>query len=249
MRAEHEIELKFLPYLTDRTKTSIDVGAAAGIFSAHLLPVSRNCVAFEPRPAQAAELRAMFASVGAPVRVEPVALSDHSGTVTLRILVEDIGRSTIEADNALKDEDGSERTEIDVPVRRLDDYEFDSVGFIKIDVEGHELPVLRGARSTIARERPVLLIEIEDRHKPNAVVDVTAYLEELGFSGFFLLADSVRPMAEFNKASHQNPANIGGWKSGWERRGVYVNNFFFLPKEREMSLSEAAAVLGGSSHH
>src|SRR5262245_36504036 len=86
-RAEHEIELKFLPYLSDRAKTSIDIGAAAGIFSAHLLPVSRDCIAFEPRPAQAADLRAMFVSVGASVRVESVALSDQTGTVALRILV------------------------------------------------------------------------------------------------------------------------------------------------------------------
>lgn len=243
-RAEHEIELKLLPYLSDRAKTSVDIGAAAGIFSAHLLPVSRDCVAFEPRPAQAADMRAMFASVGAPVRVEPVALSDQVGTVTLRILVDDVGRSTIETDNNLEDEDGSARAEIHVPVGRLDDYGFDDVGFIKIDVEGHELSVLKGARATIVREQPVLLVEIENRHKPNAVADVTAFLGELGYSGFFLLEDSVRPMAEFDKASHQNPANIGGWKSRWERRGVYVNNFFFLPRGREHSLLEASAALG-----
>ncbi|MBL8054621.1 MAG: FkbM family methyltransferase [Nitrospira sp.] len=240
-RARHEIELNLLPALSDRAKTSIDIGAAAGVFSASLLPMSRDCVAFEPRPAQAADMRAMFESVGASVRVESVALSDQTGTMPLRILVEDQGRSTIEADNYLEDEDGSAREEIQVPVCRLDDYGFDGVGFIKIDVEGHELSVLKGARATIVREQPTLLVEIENRHKPNAVADVTAFLRGLGYTGFFLLENSVQPMAEFVVANHQNPANIGGWKSQWKRLGVYVNNFIFLPRGREHILREAVS--------
>lgn len=243
-RSEHEIELRLLPYLCDKTKTSIDIGAAAGIFSAHLFPVSRDCVAFEPRPIQGADLQAMFAGARAAVRVELVALSDRTGVAKLRVLMEDMGRSTIETENLLVDEDGSPCLEIQVPVRRLDDYEFKDIGFIKIDVEGHELAVLKGAHDTIVRERPTLLVEIEDRHKPNAVFDVRTYLENLEFLGFFILENSLEPIAKFCKEIHQNPAHIGGWKSGWARRGIYVNNFLFLPKEREGAISHAALNLG-----
>ena len=241
--SKSERELELLPCLSDQAKTSIDIGADGGIYSAQLLPVSRDCVAFEPRPAEATNLRSMFTSINAPVRVEAVALSDRTGTMTLRILMEDLGRSTIETDNTLEDEDGSARTEIQVPVHKLDDFKFEGVGFIKVDVEGHELSVLIGARTTIERERPVLLVEIEDRHKPNALADVTAFLGDLKYGGFFLLDDSVLPMAKFDKTVHQNPANIGGWKSRWERRGIYVNNFFFLPEERENQLLDAIANL------
>jgi hypothetical protein len=38
------------------------------------------------------------------------------------------------------------------------------------------------------------------------------------------------PSKNFDAAEHQHPANIGGWKDGWEARGVYVNNFVFVPK-------------------
>lgn len=38
---------------------------------------------------------------------------------------------------------------INVPVRRLDDYGFTEVSFVKIDVEGHESSVLDGARETL----------------------------------------------------------------------------------------------------
>jgi FkbM family methyltransferase len=57
----------------------------------------------------------------------------------------------IEKLNSLEDVDDSKVFEIAVPTRRLDDYELDAVGFIKIDVEGHELAVLRGGTETIRR--------------------------------------------------------------------------------------------------
>ena len=44
-------------------------------------------------------------------------------------------------------------------VRKLDSYEFEGVGLIKIDVEGDELAVLEGAEQTIAREKPVIIVE------------------------------------------------------------------------------------------
>ena len=55
---------------------------------------------------------------------------------------------------------------IRVPLRTLDSYNLSNIGFIKIDVEGHELDVLRGAEVTLRRDQPNLLIEIENRHAP-----------------------------------------------------------------------------------
>src|SRR5262245_4239333 len=46
-------------------------------------------------------------------------------------------------------------------LRALDEFPFQDVSFIKIDVEGYEDHVLDGARKTIARHRPVLLVEIQ----------------------------------------------------------------------------------------
>jgi len=172
-----------------------------------------------------------------------VALSDRAGQATLRILVDDPGRSTIEAMNLLEDEDGSAQTEIVVPARRLDDYALDNVGFIKIDVEGHELAVLRGGAQTIRHNRPTLLMEIEDRHRENALSEVTAFMTALGYSGFFLDGHQVRPLDDFNHAKHQDRRNISGWKSNWAKTGTYINNFIFIPSERaEAFLASASAV-------
>jgi FkbM family methyltransferase len=225
----HEQELHVAPLLCDKDKTSIDIGAAEGIYTVHLVHHSRNCLAFEPRLTKATELQEMFEHLSLPVQVETVALSDVQRDATLRVLASDEGRSTIERDNTLEDPDGSERYEITVPTRRLDDYDLTSVGFIKIDVEGHELPVLRGGAGTIERCRPIILAEIEERHKPNAIHDVSKFLANLGYEGYFVLSRNLLSMSCFDLTRHQNVEHIGGWRANWRRSGVYVNNFFFVP--------------------
>ena len=234
-----EAELPLVPQLCDPRKTSIDIGAAAGIYTVHMLKVSRDVIAFEPRPSQAAELSRMFESLGAPVRVESVALSNRAGVSQMRMLIKDRGRSTIEAANSLDDEDGSAEVQVAVQVRKLDDFGLVEIGFIKIDVEGHELAVLEGARDTILRSLPIILVESEERHRKGAVADITTFLRQLGYSGFFLLDGTLCPLDRFDPALHQDARNIGGWKQGWERRGTYVNNFLFVPIGREAVLTEA----------
>lgn len=66
---------------------------------------------------------------------------------------------------------------VQVPVNTIDSFDFDTVDFIKIDVEGFELAVVRGARNTIKSCRPVLQIELIDKqcmrfgYHPQAVYD------------------------------------------------------------------------------
>ena len=151
----HESELHLLPFLCDSQKTSLDIGASEGLYTAHLLKLSERCIAFEPRPSQAAALKSALGRLKGRASVESVALSDVAGEANLRILVEDPGRSTIEVSNLLEDEDGSPSTQVTVQVRRLDDFAFSNVGFIKVDVEGHELAVLKGGEQTYPPEPPV----------------------------------------------------------------------------------------------
>lgn len=108
----------------------------------------------------------MFDAVGAGVRIEAVALSDKPGVTAMRALKSDPGRSTIDNNIALSDADGSPVQTIEVPVKRLDDLHPDDIGLGNIDVEGHELAVLRGAADTLARNRPTVLVEAEEHHHP-----------------------------------------------------------------------------------
>jgi FkbM family methyltransferase len=68
---------------------------------------------------------------------------------------------------------------IDVEVRTLDSFNFQNVGLMKIDVEGYEEEVLRGADETIARCKPILYIE-DDRVSKSA--GLHKFLEELGYT-------------------------------------------------------------------
>jgi FkbM family methyltransferase len=224
-----EVELRIAPLLCDIRKISVDIGASLGPYAVNICNCSANCIAFEPRPAQAARIREMAAAAALRIEVEAVALSDSAGLARLRILTKDPGRSTIENANALEDPEGSPQTSIRVPKMRLDDYELTEVGFIKIDVEGHELAVLQGAQKTIRASMPNLIIEIEERHRPGAIGEVSAFLTDLGYEGFFILDGGALPLARFDKSVQQSPANIGSWKGDWSRHGVYVNNFLFLP--------------------
>ncbi|GJO18485.1 hypothetical protein NJB1507_10210 [Mycobacterium marinum] len=225
---ESRADVRLAASLCDPDRISVDIGADVGEFAIAMLASSRSVVAFEPRPAQARELASMFDAVGAAVRVEAVALSDKPGCLSMRVVESEPGRSTIDTDNALGDVAGRIRS-IDVAVKRLDDLQLSDVGLIKVDVEGHELAVLRGATDTLMRNRPTILVEAEERHRPNAVAEITTLLGGLGYRGFFELGDERRPIAEFDVARHQNPANIGGQRDGWAPRGVYVNNFVFVP--------------------
>jgi FkbM family methyltransferase len=229
---EDRDDTRLLKSLCDPERVSIDIGADVGEFSIAMAGASKSVIAFEPRPAQARDLATMFEAAGASVRVEAVALSAQAGTIAMRVVESDPGRSTIEGGNPLSDEYDSAVETIQVPVKRLDDLRLDNIGCIKVDVEGHELAVLQGAADTIRRNRPTLLVEAEDRHHPNAVAEVTAFLAGLGYTGHFIEGDARHPLTEFDPKQHQHPANIGGWKDGWSAQGVYVNNFVFLPSER-----------------
>src|SRR2546421_8213448 len=67
------------------------------------------------------------------------------------------------------------------PMRTLDSFDFPRVTVLKIDVEGHEASVLRGAENTIQRERPVLCVEIERRLLGDAGVEsVRQLIREYG---------------------------------------------------------------------
>lgn len=224
-------DVRLVRSLCDPDRISLDIGADVGEFTIGMLGSSRSVIAFEPRPVQAGALAAMFDAVGAAVRIEAVALSDRSGATPMRVLETAPGRSTIHDGNSLDDGSGSVDV-IEVPVRQLDQLGLDDVGFIKIDVEGHELAVLHGGEETLRRNLPTLLVEAEERHQPGAVAAVAEFLSGLGYAGYFTLSGSTHPVETFNAERHQDPANVPTPENGWAPRGVYVNDFIFLPRSK-----------------
>lgn len=191
-----EPEWHLLDHLVDPARAAVDVGANVGLYAGRLAQLCPQVHAFEPIPWLADDLAAKLPD---NVRLHRLALSNATGTATLRIPtrsgIEEHGLATLEKRNALAGLD-SVRT-IHCALGRLDDVIDDPVGFVKIDVEGHELAVLQGATRILREHRPVLLIESEARHHPDAPGNVFALLQDEGFAGFFLAGGRLRGLGAF----------------------------------------------------
>ena len=163
-------------------------------------PLSRRVIVFAANPDLAARM-AWFCrlTLKFSVTVHNVALPNQNGMTTLRVPVRDDGRSTIQTSNSLV---GWETREIPVRMCRLNDFSALDIGFMKIDVEGHELAVLQGAERQLRTSKPNLLIEATNEHRPNAVASVWAFLEPLGYSGSFLHDGDWVEVQLFDPARH-----------------------------------------------
>lgn len=181
-KGHHEGEIMLVPHFANPARAAFDIGAHFGIWTDAMRGCFREVHAFEPVPRLARVLARGLA--GKNVVVHPVACSNTHGKTTLRAPVAGLGRSTIEARNALVGmKDPSQPIDIfDVETVRLDDLGLPDPAFIKIDVEGHELAVLEGAERLLARARPALLLELVDHANPGYTTRVEGYLEARGYT-------------------------------------------------------------------
>ncbi|HLB06856.1 MAG TPA: FkbM family methyltransferase [Alphaproteobacteria bacterium] len=214
-----EPELRLVPFLARSDRISIDAGANKGVYTRWLARFSKHVHAFEPNPKL---FRILTRALPGNVSCHAAALAERSGTATLRIPYGPKGFSNQRASlnpNAAK----GKVVEIEVETRALDDYGFDDVGFIKIDVEGFELAVLKGARETLRRCRPALLVEIEEAHSGEPLETSLSAIEALGYAGLFLKRGTLRPLSAFEPEADQRSARARGGEAD------YVFNFIFLP--------------------
>jgi len=227
-----EVELHLLEFLCQRDKDAIDVGANDGSYVHYLRRHARKVIAFEPMPSLADALRAKFRH---DVEIRSIALSDRAGTVELHMPVVDgvtvTGCSTVSPTASATYAD---HRAIEVPMATLDSSYEGDVGFIKIDVEGHEQAVLDGARQTVRRCRPRMLVEIDERLSPGGVARAKAYFKDLDYRGYFVQAGHIEPMSLFSASVLQNPADLPDLTAPLQERqrfGRYIYNFIFLPRD------------------
>ncbi|HEY1828387.1 MAG TPA: FkbM family methyltransferase [Acidimicrobiales bacterium] len=206
--APHPVIVDLVP----KGATAVDVGAHRGLWTYWIGRRAGQVHSFEPNPNLYAFLsRTRLRSV----HTYQVALSDVEGTAELSVPTGGrAGRGSIEATNG--DHIAT------VATRRLDSYALADVGFMKIDVEGHEEAVIRGATETLERCHPVLVIEIEDRHNPGATARIPATLAGLGYQhAYFERGGTLYRLPEFDLRRHQIDVTS-------EMSDDYVNNFVFM---------------------
>jgi FkbM family methyltransferase len=170
--------------------TVVDAGANFGWHTVHLsraVGPQGKVIAFEPIPATFRELEDNLAlNACANVEACPSALGPRDETITMFLPGIDNGAGA--ASQFL-----DMGVEIEVPMRALDSYLQEGgigrVGFIKADIEGGELNLLRGASRLLARDHPAILIEIVDIHCKrfgHTPKEVIGFLADLGYAGTWI---------------------------------------------------------------
>ena len=179
-----EPELAVLATLMRRGGTAVDVGANQGFFAYALSEVADRVVAFEPNPDYALFARVMLRG---RAEVHRLALSDKADRATFRVPIDHDG-TVLHFAGSLKDAHGQfpRYRSYEVEVRTLDEFALTDVRFIKIDVEGSEREVLDGARATIARERPALLLELLSGTHADPGAYTAAICTAFGYDAFIV---------------------------------------------------------------
>ena len=145
---QHKKYIGALPFVRGRGH-AVDIGAHVGLWSRLMAIDFERVTSFEPMPEHLECFRANLAGVK-NIRLHEVALSD-AGPVSLKMPHDNTGNTHVADDG------------VPVETRTLDSYRLREIDFLKIDVEGFELPVLLSGEKTIKRERPTIIIE----QKPN----------------------------------------------------------------------------------
>lgn len=214
-----EPELALLPQLFARGGTAVDVGANRGLFAFALSRIADRVVAFEPNPDYAKFARWMLRG---RAEVHEVAISDRPGRATFHVPLADDGMVLHYAGN-LKNTHAQFRNRQTYPVdvRALDSFELTDVRFIKVDVEGSEREVLDGAPATIARNRPVMMLELLSGTHADPGGTAKAICDDFGYDAFIVRNGEKLPALPAIAALGKNST----WGSA-----IKTQNVLFMPR-------------------
>lgn len=215
-----ELNDRLATFLVTRLPCSrfVDVGAHIGSVVASVQHHSRaEVIAVEAMPDKAAALRRKFPDVV----VHGCAVGEKTGEVSFFVMPELTGTSSLVRNQ------GS--IEITVPLRRLDELVREPVDMLKIDVEGAELGVLRGAEHLIASSRPVIMFESGPGEQMYSQSALWEWLSERRYEIF-------TP----DRMAHTGPAlSCEGFSEShfYPRR---TTNYFAVPEERRTQVRTIA---------
>lgn len=147
--------------------TALDIGAYTGLYALVAAKAGADAYAFEPNFAVYERLQQNIEANQLPVASYLIALSDREGHASMAL------SKTTRLTSGGKITEGT-----DTVLATVDGFDFGNVTAIKIDAEGHECAVLRGALATIRRFSPLIITEaLTDE----ALQDQAAILKPLGY--------------------------------------------------------------------
>ncbi len=220
IKNNYESELRIVKKFISPETDTIDVGVYRGVYSYEMAKYSKIVHAFEPNPIIFNDIEKNLKKIIKNIKLYNIALSDKEDLVSLKVPIRNknynkknyeeyfqMGKASIHVDNVM---DGIES--FDVKTKKLDSFNFENkISFIKIDVEGHEMEVIKGSENIIKKNKPILLVEIEEQYTQKKVIDTLSYINSLCYNSFVLKDNELKSTIDLNDINS-------------------FNNFIFKPK-------------------
>lgn len=235
-----ENELLLIRYFLEKDSVFIDVGANLGqyLFVAESIIDNEkgHIYGFEPHPYLANRLEKIFPQT----EIIQKALSDTIGKAQFKVPFfkhrEIHTRGTLKTNHIETDETNFKLLNVDLDtldaftkskgIKRLD--------VIKIDVEGAEFDVLKGSRTTISQYKPVLIVEIEQRHHEQDIMKFISDFEtEFDYRCHYFDAEKQELKSDIKSKTIEElqSANNHG------KNRLFINNFIFIPNIKSGQLN------------
>ena len=193
IKKNYEKELEIVDKYSDKSKDALDIGVYRGVYSYKLSQNFKTVHSFEPNPLLYPYLEKNLKKVINNMILYNLALSDINGSSELKLPIRSksifknnieelfkLGAATMHPNNIIDN-----FKKVPIQMKRLDDIKIkNNIGFIKIDVEGHEKNVIQGGLDTIKRNKPILLIEIEEKHTKKPVEETINFIKSLNYNAF-----------------------------------------------------------------
>ena len=213
IKNNYEKELSIISNFTDKNKEAVDVGVYRGVYTYKLSKEFKHVHAFEPNPLIYPFLEKNLTKIVKNMTLKNLALSDSNGDVNLRIPsrsksifktnyeeIYKLGCATIHEGNKIDNKNNFKVKKI-----KLDDLlEDKNISFVKIDVEGHEREVITGSKKIIKKNKPVLLVEIEERHNNFPILDTIEFIKNFGYNSYFVADGNVKDVKKLKDINSEN---------------------------------------------
>jgi len=154
----------------------IDIGAHAGLWTLKLANFYKKVICFEPNPYAFKVLcKNIKLNNLKNVKAENIALSDKKGKIKL-YLYKFLSHSSIFEIHPITNE--KSRGFIEVYAIPLDEYEInEKIGLIKIDTEGSEINIIKGAIRKIKENKPKLVIELHNKNDEKIIREILNFYD------------------------------------------------------------------------
>lgn len=207
IRNNEENEIKLVKKFVSKDSECIDIGVYRGVYTYEMSKYAKVVHSFEANPIIFENLKKNLMKLKKNINFYNFALSNKNEKVELKIPIRNsnssknnykeyykLGRATIHEDNVMQN---YEKFIIDR--KKLDDCNFkNKISLIKIDVEGHEIPVIEGGMKTILDNKPTLIVEIEERHSNQKVSFAINFINSIGYKSFYFLDDKLKTTDELD---------------------------------------------------